>query len=241
VEALTCRLFPYAAAPGAVNMALDELLAEQARHGEAALRFYGWTTATLSLGYFQPAQARHDDPRLAGLPWVRRPSGGAALVHHHELTYALALPPGVAGRAQDWLLRMHLVIGRALAALGVAPTEAATEAAARHGEFLCFLQQTPGDLLCRGHKVVGSAQRKYRQALLQHGSVLLAQSEHTPALPGLRELTGVTVRPQRLATAITDVLAEATSWRVVRSTELLGDAEALVVARYGNIAWNERR
>ena len=75
-------------------MASDDTLLESAAAGVASLRFYGWREPTLSLGYFQPSAPARAYPGLGGLAWVRRPTGGAALVHHHELTYALALPPG---------------------------------------------------------------------------------------------------------------------------------------------------
>ncbi len=88
------RLLPFATADGPHNMAADESLLEAAIAGAASLRFYGWSVPTLSLGYFQPQSVRLADSRLTGLPWVRRPTGGAALVHHHELTYAVALPAG---------------------------------------------------------------------------------------------------------------------------------------------------
>src|SRR5437899_518235 len=89
-----CRLLPFHIAAGPWQMAADEVLLESAVRGLASLRFYGWPAATLSLGYFQPAAVRRADPTLSALPWVRRPSGGSALVHHHEITYALALPAG---------------------------------------------------------------------------------------------------------------------------------------------------
>src|SRR5262245_58709107 len=90
------RLLPFAIADGPTNMAADEaMLLRAAEEGMASLRFYGWSPATLSIGYFQPAAIRLSDPRWATLPWVRRPSGGATLVHDRELTYALALPSGL--------------------------------------------------------------------------------------------------------------------------------------------------
>ncbi|MBM3996470.1 MAG: lipoate--protein ligase family protein, partial [Planctomycetes bacterium] len=183
------RLLPYAEADGATNMADDETLVRSAALGIASLRFYGWTTATLSLGYFQPCAVRLSDPLLASLPWVRRPSGGATLVHHHELTYCLALPFGRAWHsAEPWLERMHRIIQTAILSLGGAhPITPVRGESTKHGNVLCFQQFTPGDLLSAGKKVVGSAQRKYRQALMQHGSILLAQSEFTPSLPGLSQ------------------------------------------------------
>src|SRR5947209_7385013 len=99
------RYLPFTSADGVHNMAADDVLLQTAaEQGIATLRFYGWTEATVSLGYFQPASARRQHAPLLQLPWVRRPSGGKALVHHHELTYALALP---LASSSDWLARMH--------------------------------------------------------------------------------------------------------------------------------------
>src|SRR5262249_37919327 len=113
------RLLPFGTAPGAWNMAADEALLASAAAGLASLRFYGWTEATLSLGYFQPAGPARVLPGLGKLAWVRRPSGGAALVHHLEVTYALALPAGSAWQplGQSWLVRLHDVLRLALAGL----------------------------------------------------------------------------------------------------------------------------
>ena len=76
-------------------MALDEAMLEAVARDEAAyLRFYGWTVPTLSLGYFQRMAEVRADPRWRRRPIVRRPTGGGAIWHHHELTYALAVPAG---------------------------------------------------------------------------------------------------------------------------------------------------
>jgi lipoate-protein ligase A len=212
----------------------------------SSLRFYGWTAATLSLGYFQSSAVRHADSRLAALPFVRRPSGGATLVHHHEITYALALPPGPPWQTgEPWLLRMHRIITAALAELGLAGKVASVGATpTKHGDVLCFQQFTHGDVLCAGGKVVGSAQRKYRQALMQHGSILLAQSEHAPALPGIRELSGLIFAPAAVSDAIQRALAGATGWCIEESdwTELEKKTTAeLVAEKYATSAWNEKR
>src|SRR4051812_35035035 len=119
----TVRLLRLESLPGPANMAADEAMLLAAAAGTASLRFYTWAEPTLSLGYFQPAAARGSDPRLTELPWVRRASGGAALVHHHEVTYALALPPGrpwqVPG-GESWACRFHHVVTRALTPFGAA-------------------------------------------------------------------------------------------------------------------------
>jgi lipoyl(octanoyl) transferase len=238
------RLLPYALADGPHNMAADEVMLDTAvAEGVASLRFYGWSPATLSLGYFQPAAARRAESRLAALPWVRRPTGGAILVHDRELTYALALPPGEPGqRGQPWMVHMHRIIGAALESLGVAAIVA--EKSEPGSSLLCYQQQAPGDLHCQGAKIVGSAQRKHRQCLLQHGAILLAQSEFTPQLPGIRELTGITLDAEQLAAAVAAGFAEATGWTPTRGdwSEVEKEAvEPLANQKYRSAAWNEKR
>src|SRR5262245_31012710 len=111
------RLLSLQPAGGAANMAADDALLEAAARGIASLRFYTWDPPTLSLGYFQSATER-----LPGLPWVRRASGGAALVHDKELTYCLALPAGAPWqrqRGESWICRFHAIIAAALERLGI--------------------------------------------------------------------------------------------------------------------------
>jgi lipoate-protein ligase A len=235
------RWFPYAVAGGAHNMAADEvLLHAAARQGVASLRYYGWSSATVSLGYFQPAAVRKEIG-LAALPWVRRPSGGKLLVHHHELTYALALPPGFTG---DWMPRMHAqVILPALRRLDIGGQIEVTRQPRSAGAVLCFLQHATGDLTCAGHKIVGSAQRKYRQALLQHGAILLAQSEHTPELPGIRELTQVDCTVSALQAAVLQEFQHDTGWEACQQHWSV--AEELQISefaqQYAGTKWNDKR
>jgi lipoate-protein ligase A len=239
-----CRLLPYAVATGPCNMAADDALLESAAAGAASLRFYGWQEPTLSLGYFQPSTPARAYPDLGGLAWVRRPTGGAALVHHHELTYALALPPGREWQppGAPWLVRMHAIIQAALRRLAV--ESRLCEREEKRGDVLCFLHHTPGDLLVSGHKVAGSAQRKRRGALLQHGGILLRQSPHTPELPGIAELTGRDLAAEELEAAVLGALRESTEWRVESGAWTEGE-EALrsvqVATRYTQAAWNEKR
>ncbi len=241
------RLLPYAIADGATNMAADEVMVRTAAdQGSASLRFYGWREATVSLGYFQPAEARLTDRLLAALPFVRRPSGGATLVHHHELTYALALPPRpVWHSAEPWMTRIHRIAIAALASLGVTQGLALSGAAAvRHGDLLCFQQFTPGDLLCAGHKVGGSAQKKHHRALMQHGSVLLRQSDYTPALPGLRELSGIELTNDDVRDAILREFVRDTAWIIEPSdwtTPERLSIDVLAETKYRSKEWNERR
>jgi lipoate-protein ligase A len=232
------RLLPYAAADGAHNMAADEVLLEAAA-GTAGLRFYGWSEPTVSLGYFQARAAR-----LPGLPYVRRPSGGLMLVHHHELTYCLALPAGAVWQdGEPWLWRMHRIIAAALAALGVV-VRPHDPPGSHPATPLCFRHISAGDLLLGGAKVVGSAQRKHRGALMQHGGILLARSDYTPELPGLRELTGRPLGLEETMSAIRGAFVAETRWPLVvagwddRERERI---EALAREKYGSATWNEKR
>ncbi len=243
---LSCRLLPFADAGAAQNMAADEALLHTAAEGVASLRFYTWTEPTLSLGYFQAAAPARGLPRLGQLSWVRRPSGGAALVHHYELTYALALPPASPWQYRDrpWLPRMHRIVQAALAACGVATQLCPAEAERGQGEALCFLHHTANDLLIAHSKICGSAQRKHRGALLQHGSILLACSPATPQLPGIAELTGKRLTLEEVQATLTELLAHHTGWTIVSSHWTAGENQrmtTLAEQKYASQAWNARR
>ncbi len=246
---LTCRLLPDQVAEGTWNMAADEALLYSAAAGVASLRFYGWQAATMSLGYFQVAAACQAYPGLGQLSIVRRASGGSTLVHHHEVTYALALPaevswPGNQTLGESLTGRIHVVIATALARLGILLHPCGLGEEVKHGEVLCFLHQTRDDLLLKGHKVVGSAQRKLRGAVMQHGGILLRQSPHTPELPGIAELAGITVTPTEAARAVEAELALNFGWNLVPGDWTSAETEhidELIRTRYANPAWTYKR
>lgn len=238
------RLLPFAAADGATNMAADEALLESAAHGRASLRFYTWTEPTLSLGYFQPSRAR--EPTLSRLAWVRRTSGGAGIVHHHELTYGLALPAGSVWKsAESWVCRFHHLVRDVLTDRGVASRMVLCGEERKLGEVLCFLHQTPGDLVIDGCKVAGSAQRKLRGALLQHGSLLLRRSEFAPELPGMCDLAGRDLfTPTELADLLIAQFA-ANTGAVIEPGDWTADELARIsiirADKYANPDWNTKR
>ena len=242
---MNVRLLPYEVADGPHNMAADEVLLESSveRH-IASLRFYGWSTATVSIGYFEPAGSHRANPRLSQLPWVRRATGGGTLVHHHEVTYATALPPDSLWQpAEPPIFAMHKVIAAALMELDVRGLDFHRDVRPG-GEGLCFQRHTFGDVLCQASKVVGSAQRKHRRALLQQGGILLAQSPHTPSLPGLRELAGATLTPAQVAQAVAIQFSKATGWTVTPGDWTAVErqrTEGLAGSKYAAVAWNEKR
>lgn len=238
---IRCRLLPTSAASGPTNMARDEALLRSALEDRASLRFYTWAEPTLSLGYFQPWKER--SPKEVS--WVRRPTGGDAILHHRELTYSLALPAGKPWHdAESWLCRMHHIIQATLKGYGVASRGVVCGEERRLGPYLCFAHQTPADLVIDGHKVVGSAQRRPHGATMQHGSILLARSEHAPTLPGIAELAGVSIEPTDLANRLAAAFADATGWTMVAddwTEEELATASELERSKYSAGEWNERR
>jgi lipoate-protein ligase A len=162
------------------------------------------------------------------------------------LTYALAVPAGAPWHSgESWLLRMHRIIVAALDSLGlVGKIELVGQHPIKNDDVLCFQQHTVGDVLCAGCKIVGSAQRKHRLALMQHGSILLAQSEHTPALPGIRETAGVTLNSEQVQSGVERAFTGQTGWRLERGVwteQELQSIEELRREKYAGAAWNERR
>lgn len=169
---------------GATNMALDEALfrdAEEGRQTRPVLRLYGWSPPCLSLGY-------HQDPALAAdaqfcqrnaIHIVRRPTGGLAVLHDDEVTYAVAAPldqgpfRGLDLGGTYSAIAAALVEG--LRSLGLPALLSRRQArAAPTSTAPCFQVPTADEVLVEGRKVVGSAQRRGRRAFLQHGAVPLS-------------------------------------------------------------------
>ena len=179
-------------------MAVDEaLLQTAADHGHPTLRFYRWRPATLSLGYFQRLADRRLHPSSSDCEVVRRASGGGAIVHDRELTYCLATPARDRFMAATQLyLAFHQTLVAVLADLGITAMLYQGPPRRRDDAFLCFQRRSAGDVTVGDHKIAGSAQRRWRNAVVQHGGILLGKSRYAPELPGLAELTGFR-EPQR--------------------------------------------
>jgi lipoate-protein ligase A len=170
-------------------MAVDEaLLASAIETGPPTLRFYRWSGPWLSLGYRQ----RLDAERLAacgraGIGVVRRTTGGRAVLHGEDLTYAVvareeALPAGLAATYAF----VAEALQEALAALGVTAEPAPRPAAVQRAEvFDCFAEPATDELCAGGRKLIGSAQRRAGGGVLQHGSIRL-----TPDPPAVRSAAG---------------------------------------------------
>ena len=175
---------------GVENMALDEvLLKTAAEEATTSLRFYGWQPATLSLGYFQEFADVRDHVDSAACDCVRRASGGGAIVHHHELTYCFATRTRSRfGGDHSFYLAFHETLVELLREQGV---DARLHSAAddrRDEPFLCFQRRASNDVIVKDFKIAGSAQRRWKNGLVQHGSLLLKRSKFAPELLGIQDL-----------------------------------------------------
>jgi lipoate-protein ligase A len=162
----------------AINMALDEALLENgARFGKPVLRFYGWTEPAATFGYFQKFSEVERATHLR--PLIRRPTGGGIVPHDADWTYSAVFPPGHEWhslKAEESYRRIHNWLRLGFAELKV-ETELALEKKAESGKRkaeipgACFVGHEKSDLLWRGKKIAGAAQRRNKLGLLIQGSV----------------------------------------------------------------------
>ncbi len=189
----TWRFLDHGAAGAAENMAVDgELLQSAADRGDAmpVLRFYSWDPPAVSLGRFQDEEDSVDREacRRLGIGIVRRVTGGRAVLHYRELTYSITARGG-GGLFPDDILGTYRLIAAGLLAglrnLGLEaemcsrPVREAGRKGTKRRDPACFSSPSLYELLVRGRKIVGSAQRRIAGAFLQHGSILI---EHDHAL-----------------------------------------------------------
>ncbi|MCP4250513.1 MAG: lipoate--protein ligase family protein [bacterium] len=182
----TLRLLRDPPQPGPINMAADEALLNRVGRGDSppTLRLYQWSPPTISLGYFQ-AYADYEalEPPAGELEVVRRLTGGGAILHDRELTYSLTLP-------LDHLLlaegpnRLYELIHDAIiaclneAGMRVSRGGPSDDSGPGRGPFFCFARRHHLDVLAGDEKLAGSAQRRTRQAVLQHGSIVIERRFH---------------------------------------------------------------
>lgn len=173
---------------GFLNMAIDESLLISCQRGEEpalfpTIRFYQWSTPTLSLGYAQRSSQAVDRHycRGAGIKVVRRLTGGRAVLHHREVTYSVVactdIPPFCRAISETYLLLSRAIMG-AYTSLGIAAElagkgEGHRSASSPMTRSPCFYSPSRHELVYQGKKLVGSAQKRQRNSFLQHGSILL--------------------------------------------------------------------
>lgn len=175
------RVFDSGFNTGKVNMDFDLHLAESCKHDEATLRFYRWNPYCISLGANQnindlnAAKAEQDEIDI-----VFRPTGGRAILHAEELTYSVIYPIDESTSFRNIYYEINLALVKGL--INYNPVLSSLEMENIQPNFsnfykeqlaaLCFAVPAKSEIKYNGKKVVGSAQKKLKQALLQHGSIL---------------------------------------------------------------------
>jgi lipoyl(octanoyl) transferase len=258
-------------AHGAWNMAVDEAILEHIVRGESlpTLRLYAWEPACLSLGHAQPF-ADVDRARLQERGWdvVRRATGGRAILHTDELTYSVtgaAHEPVLAGGVLESYNRLAQALLVALKDLGlpVEMKEGRTEANAAPNP-VCFEVPSTYEITVSGKKLIGSAQARKKEGVLQHGSLPL-RGDLTRICQALvfadeAARAGAAARLLQRATTVESALGRALSWEMAAEAfsrafearlgicfergELSASerqrAEDLVKEKYAHPSWTER-
>ena len=245
-------------AGGTYNMALDEaLMRRAARTGDAVFRVYSWSAPVISLGRNQRARGCYDEgeARRRGIRFVRRPTGGRALLHHHEVTYSATLPAGTPAEARAAYEFLTCVLLAALGRLGIPATRPSRAVAIPPGLRPCFDIPAAHEIAVAGRKLVGSAQWRHAGALLQHGSILIrddqgvvgallrGSSEPTPGAATLADSLGREPTVADVARPLLQSLEEATGGPVQPwAFEDAVESDTLALQRvYEDEAWTWRR
>ena len=239
-----CALIQTEDLDGPTNMALDEVLWTEAARGTPFLRLYGWSDRpVLSLGYFQCADDVRSDARLRKLPFVRRLTGGGAIVHDQEITYSLAIPARLAPPTNTLYDRVHRAIAASLVEIGIQAEVSDDTYCADKSDRLCFCRSDRFAVQVRGVKVLGSAQRRRPESVLVHGSLLLARSPAAPQVLGLREILDSDFCVESLRHALGAAIAASLNL-VVQPSELPENlrlrAAMLADSKYRTGSWNHR-
>ena len=244
------RLLVDPPATGVWNMSVDEALMLSAAGNDPlmTLRFYRWSEPTLSLGYFQHVSDRFRHDGSVACDLVRRSTGGGAIVHAHDLTYSLTSPvkSRFVAHSQQLYRVIHQSLIESLAKRNVhCRMHEDSDNDSTPGEpFLCFQRRAGGDVLWNDSKVAGSAQRRRRGSVLQHGSVLLSTSPLAPELPGILQLTGINLSAEDLVDSWTFAIQRTLGTRpqkgVLRDEEI-GWAKSFARDKFGNDQWTNRR
>ena len=155
------------------------LLARAAETNSIVIRLYQWVRPTISLGCMQDAAILDMQAMAAnGIGWIHRPTGGRAVLHHHDITYAVAFPAActdLGTTLQETYLRIAGSLAAGLRLAGIVPSlhDAALNAqlVRREKKLPCFLAPSRSEIMTEGKKLFGSAQKRTRTAVLQHGSL----------------------------------------------------------------------
>jgi lipoyl(octanoyl) transferase len=176
------RLLDTGPADGFTNMAVDEAMLEifAAEGGASTLRFYSWSPPALSLGYGQQVEPEIDRTQCQalGIDVVRRPTGGRAVLHDHEVTYSVVIsaddPQVISGVLASYLTISQALV-RGLSYLGITaeliPLRRGASLPSDDASPVCFATTSSYEVAVAGRKIIGSAQRRAHGVIMQHGSI----------------------------------------------------------------------
>ncbi len=254
-------------------MALDEAILQFTAAGKTlpALRLYAWQPACLSLGYAQPVSDVNFQNLLEnGWELVRRPTGGRAILHTDELTYAVIAPqdePRVAGTILESYRRLSTALVSALRLLNLPATadkEYPLPAGSQPNAAVCFEVPSNYEITVNGKKLIGSAQARRHRGVLQHGSLPLygdlTRITHALRFESEAERKQAAQRLLDHATTVEMVLGRVISWEQAAQafqtafsevlniefietqpeTEEIACAEDLFLQKYAHPSWTER-
>ena len=224
--------------------------------GSGVVRLYCWERPTVSFGRNEPAAGLYSvqAARERGIDYVRRPTGGRAVLHAGELTYAVVAPVRALGGARYTYRRINEALAAGLRSLGAGVEVSAGGAALAPDAGPCFQSPAEGEVVVAGRKLVGSAQARIDGALLQHGSIMLSGDQS--ALSELSDGAGDHRAPATLeelidAARVDEVAASVTeelqavfggSWSASEYSSVeIDEADRLEAGRYARDSWTWRR
>jgi lipoate-protein ligase A len=242
------RLLDTGALPGSLNMAIDGALLRLHARGESppTLRFTQWQPPAVSLGYFQKRHSLDLEAcRHLGIDVVRRPTGGRAVLHQHELTYSVIAGPRE-GIPVSLDAAYRLICGGLLAAfrlLGLDAELGHENTRSSQGD-ICFMRSAVGDIVYEGKKFVGSAQAWQGTSLLQHGSIVLAPQNATWSAiltPGIISRETLHARLNSRTISLSEILGRGIQPEELKAAIRAGMAQALQVEfQVGEMSPEER-
>ncbi len=175
------RIITQGPEPACFNMALDEAILESVRkkNSPPTLRLYGWDRPSISIGYFQKiTEIDAAYCQKHGYPVVRRLTGGRAVLHDAELTYSVSSPHDsypFNGNLLDNYRTISSALLRGLKRLGIEGEMSFTKKRSEgHRNPACFRAASFGEVTVNAKKIIGSAQKRYTDGFLQHGSILIS-------------------------------------------------------------------
>lgn len=266
----TWRFIDTGSSDAAYNMAIDEAIAHyvRKRHGPPTLRLYGWIQPSVSLGYFQ--KTRDVDLEYCirqNMPVIRRPTGGRAILHGDEMTYSfitLTTSELFSKGLIDSYQKLSEAFSRAFVICGMTPAnkliinkERSSNRRSQQHNPLCFASTSYGEMTVHGKKIIGSAQKRWRDVLLQQGCIPVkldkekmskifrgkVQKTLDTMFVGLTELIQ-DLNIETLKTAIRIAFEETFHVTLTSSSPLEDEialAEKLKTEKYQTPQWNYRR